>query len=191
MLRSLIFWLVYFPLATAAAAPQDQPPMPFHDWGACPFECCTYREWTAVSPVTAFKSRDERGAIAFQVRRNERVVAISGVVVTHKTGVLEARNPTKVGYLPGSKDPVLSLKPGDRVYALHYVGEGNEVFWYQGKTYVDEIPIPAEMSGESSFGDFKVLSRPRYVWWAKLRNRAGNTGWTRRTNLFGNKDACG
>jgi hypothetical protein len=80
--------------------------------------------------------------------------------------------------------PQLSLKPGDIIYPLHYAGEGFEVFWYQGKTYSDDLSI-------SNSDSFKTISSPSYVWWAKVRNRAGKTGWTNKTNQFNNQDSCG
>src|SRR6476661_2097404 len=30
---------------------QDGPPMPYIDKGACPFECCTYRQWSVKQPT--------------------------------------------------------------------------------------------------------------------------------------------
>ena len=30
--------------------------LPFRDVGACPFECCTYREWTANKPTVLLKN---------------------------------------------------------------------------------------------------------------------------------------
>ncbi len=38
-------------LGAGVAAPQDKPPLPYIDQGACPFECCTYREWRANEAV--------------------------------------------------------------------------------------------------------------------------------------------
>src|SRR6476646_10496452 len=34
------------------AASADAPPDPFIHKGACPFECCTYRDWTASKTIT-------------------------------------------------------------------------------------------------------------------------------------------
>lgn len=176
--------LLFVSIASMAGEPPEGPPLPFHDWGGCPFECCTYRDWIATAPVTVFKKRDEK-EIAFRLRKNERVLAITGDVVTHEAGVTEIIKPLEIGYPRNGKERVLSLKPGEKVYALHYAGEGNDVFWYKGKTYIDEVVIPGDD------WSVKIHSRPRYVWWAKIKNKAGKTGWTRRTDLFGNQDACG
>jgi hypothetical protein len=98
---------------------RDKPRLPYHDWGACPFECCAYREWVAKAPITVFRDRNESGTVAFHLEKNEHVHAITGVVVTHKVGVTEVIKSVEIGYLPGGQKPMLSLKPKDIVYTLH------------------------------------------------------------------------
>lgn len=182
--------LLFISATAIAGEPREVPPLPFHDWGACPFECCTYREWIAKAPITVFKKRDEKD-VAFQLSKNEHVLAITGVVVTHKPGITEILKPIQIGYLPNGKKKVLSLKPGEKIYSLHYAGEGNDVFWYKGKTYIDEVSVPDNGLGHiPNMNNIAIHSRPEFVWWAKIRNKAGETGWTRKTNLFGNQDAC-
>jgi len=190
--RSIALALIIFSSLVLAGEAQNKPRLPYHDWGACPFECCTYREWVAKVPVTVFRDRNEKGAVAFHLKKNERVHAITGVVVTHKVGVTEIIKPIEIGYLPSGEKAMLSLKPKDVVYTLHYAGEGHDVFWYKGKTYVDQISVPDNAWGDvPNSQTVKVLSRPEYDWWAKIRNHAGQIGWTRQTDKFGNKDACG
>ena len=167
-----------------ANAPTNMPPVPYLDWGACPFECCTYRDWQAIKPITAYKNRDEKAGVAFKLNKNEHVRAITGVVVTQQLGVVEVIKPVKIGYTANSQTPALSLKPGDKIYPLHYAGEGFEVFWYKGKTYSDDI------SYENAEA-IKIHKNPNYVWWAKLKNRAGKIGWTKQTDQFNNQDSCG
>lgn len=41
--------------------------------------------------------------------------------------------------------------------------------------------------------DFLAAKRaapPRYVWWKKIRNKAGQTGWTQESG-WAHADACG
>ncbi|MBX7136287.1 MAG: hypothetical protein K1X67_26760 [Fimbriimonadaceae bacterium] len=175
-----------------AGEPSDRPRLPYEDWGACPFECCTYREWIAKAPIIAFEDRNEKSALAFRLNESERVFAITGVVVTSKAGVTEILKAIQIGYVPESRGPVLSLNPGDVIYTLHYAGEGTEVFWYKGRTYVDQVWVPDNArGGELNSGAFKVRSRSVSVWWALIRNRAGQLGWTRETDRFSNQDRCG
>jgi hypothetical protein len=190
--RSIALALMFCSSLARPCAAQEKPRLPYHDWDACPFECCIYREWVAEEPITVFKERNEKGAIAFHLKKNERVRAITGVVVTHRIGVTEIIKPIEIGLLPSGGKPMLSLKPGDIVYTLHYAGEGYDLFWYQGKTYVDQIFVPDSARGDvANSPSVKVHSRPVYDWWAKLRNRAGQIGWTRKTDKFANQDACG
>lgn len=188
MMRYIVFVIIFASGEVIASEFGDKPRLPYHDWGACPFECCTYREWIANEPITVFKNRDERGEVAFRLKRNERVNAVTGVVITQRAGVVEILKPMRTGYNPERNDPVLLLKPGEIVYPLHYAGEGNDVFWYKGKTYVGETAINYNDEREALY---RVRSWPDYVWWVKVRNLAGKTGWTRKTDQFGNRDACG
>ena len=107
---------------------------------------------------------------------------MTGVVVTHKFGVTEILKPVKIGYTVTSEVPLLSLNPGDIIYSYHYAGEGFQVFWYQGKTYTDDISISNSVS-------FKTISSPSYLWLAKVRSRAGKIGWTEKTSYFSNQDS--
>jgi hypothetical protein len=178
-------------VALAGEGP-EKPAIPYYDWGACPFECCTYRTWIARVPVTIFTSRNEKSDVAFVLKKGERVRAITGVVVTYKFGVTKITQSVQIGYpLKGDK-PVLSLAPGETLYTLHYVGEGSDLFWYKGSTYIDQISVPEHAWGQIPNADnVKVFSRPRYSWWAKVRNKSGQVGWTRKTDQFDNQDACG
>jgi len=98
----------------------------------------------------------------------------------------------ELGYTKRGDKPVLSLQPGELVYTLHYLGEGSELFWYKGQVYSDQIsagkpdpdPPPPQLN-------VQVLSLPKYTWWAKITNKAGDVGWTNETHKFGNVDACG
>lgn len=50
-------------LLAGACASSSGPPalrLPFEDHGACPFECCTYREWTVEEPTVLYRERDVR-----------------------------------------------------------------------------------------------------------------------------------
>lgn len=90
-----IFVLVMSGFSPARA--QEQPPAGFDNWGVCPFECCTYRDWTAEDEVPVHKSRSERSPVAFRLKPHERVDALTGVVVTEKAGVIRINRPVQDG----------------------------------------------------------------------------------------------
>jgi hypothetical protein len=91
MLRLLIFMLL---LGTPPGA--YKPPMPFYDWGACPFEGCTYRKWKATAPVVVWTSRDHR-QVAFTIKSDEWVQGLTGVVVTTKPGMIKVLAKMELG----------------------------------------------------------------------------------------------
>lgn len=161
----------------------DKPPLPFFDWNACPFECCTYRAWRADAEVKVRAARNTKSPVAFQLEKGEWVRAVTGVVVTHRYGVAELVKPARLGYRVKDStqtEPLLSLQPGERLYTLHYLGEGHELFWYQDHLYSDQLDVAVQ-----------VLSRPVAAWWVKVRRKDGRTGWTNEPRKFGNSDACG
>ncbi len=175
-----IFVLVMSGFSPARA--QEQPPAGFDNWGVCPFECCTYRDWTAEDEVPVHESRSERSPVAFRLKPHERVDALTGVVVTEKAGVIRINRPVQDGYLPDSAAPQLSLKAGDVVYMLSPLGEGAYLYWYRGKVYRSGLDLAA-MPGV----DGKAASM---IWWKLVRNHAGKVGWT-TSDKFSNVDDCG
>ena len=175
-----------------SAVAQDLPRLPYFSWSACPFECCTYRAWRAEQPINTFIKRDSKSAIAYKVKTREWVRAVDGVVITRRYGVSKVIKPVDVGYSKDGKGPLLHLEPGELVYSLHYEGEGQYLFWYKGKSYIDGVasrtpdsePLDPELS-------FQTLSTPQYEWWVKIKNRQGQIGWTNTPESFSNSDRCG
>ena len=58
-------YLLAFLLASCAtvARTNDGPALPYYDWGACPFECCTYRAWTTNDDVTLYDAIGSRTVV--------------------------------------------------------------------------------------------------------------------------------
>lgn len=170
---------------------QDKPALPHYDWGACPFECCTYREWKANQTVVAYSDYKDGASVVFTIKKGEWVTAETGVVITTKTGITKVLKSMKLGYQEGQKEPSLDVKPGDILYILHYTGEGFDLFWFKGKKYYDQIaadktdpnPPPPELN-------VQVISRPDADWWVRVKNKKGQTGWIKNPPYFENADAC-
>lgn len=182
MIRVLTATLAFSVFSCPDGVAQEKPPAHYENWGVCPFECCTYREWTADDEIPVHEGRSEQSAIVFRLRPHEQISALTGVVVTEKAGVIRIDKPVKDGYAEGNDAPQLSLKRGDVVYLLSPLGEGSYLFWYHGKVYRSGIEI-ASMPGVDG-NDAKMR------WWKQVRNRAGKKGWT-TSDKFSNADACG
>lgn len=173
------------------APAQQLPKLPYADWGSCTFECCTYGDWRATKSIVAHQQADSHSPVVFKVKSGQSVRAITGVVITTQYGVTKILKSMKIGYVPKGQSPELSLNAGDLVYTLHYQGEASDLFWYEGKTYSDQIDVPDDAFGNPpNASTLKVLSRPKYEWWVKLRNSDGKIGWTKETQNFSGVDAC-
>lgn len=172
-LKVLIVALAMFSSTTVFGGKNDYPPTPFEDHGACPFECCVYREWFAREDIKVLKDRKEGSPVVFGVKEGERVTALTGVVVTTKPGVAKVTKPFVI------EDKMVN--PGETVYLLTYQGEGVYTVWHQGK-FIENLDI---------MGNIEILNKPASVWWVKIKNQKGQIGWTNRPDDFGNKDRCG
>lgn len=157
--------------------------MPFRDVGACPFECCTYREWTANKNTTLLKNMSGGATTLFKVRKGEKVQGITGVVITTKAGIGKATRNARLEYNDEKNNTArnISIKKGEQFLLLTYLGEGFYKVWYKGQIL------------QSSMDDsqFKKLSEPKSVWWVKIKNRKGQIGWTTLNGNFDNMDSCG
>src|SRR3977135_2566011 len=58
---------------------KQKPPNVYIDKGACPFDCCTYREWVARTDVTLLGSPNRKRVVG-RIKKGERVLALTGEV---------------------------------------------------------------------------------------------------------------
>lgn len=70
------------------------PPIPF-EGHAYPFECCVYRTWI-VNKATAVRSKIGSSFAAFNVKRGEKVSAVTGIVITTQYGTMKTLRATTV-----------------------------------------------------------------------------------------------
>ena len=176
--RASILGLVFFcvltlPSATAHAARAGAaPPNPYIDKGACPFECCTYRDWKTAKPITLL---DKPGG-------SKRIIDVkAGVVVRGVTGEVISKPQRIVATKAYSDTPI---RKGDVFYFVHYSGEGFSRVWFKGKTYDAEL----DNSGATAEGP---PSSGGPAWWVNIRTRNGKSGWVLNADQFENQDACG
>jgi len=157
--------------------------LPYNDVGACPFECCTYREWAANKPTVLVKDMTENSPSVFKIRKGEKVQGVTGVVITTKAGIGRATRNANLEYYDEKKNTTrnVPIKKGEQFLLLTYLGEGVYKVWYKGQIL--------QSSMEDS--QFKRLSEPKSIWWVKIKNRKGQIGWTKLTDNFDNIDSCG
>jgi hypothetical protein len=169
----------------------EQLKLPHYDWGACPFECCTYKEWETTRQVTAHEKPSNTSKVLFTVREKQAVTGLTGVVITTRPGVTRILKHVQLGYTKDEKGPMLFLMPGERIYTLHYLGEGYDLFWYKGNIYSDQCDVSENAFGDMPFAsDVKVESRPQTSWWVKFKDSKGRVGWSKVNRNFDHMDAC-
>jgi hypothetical protein len=167
---------------------QAGPPIPFDEDGACPFQCCTYRDWTVDWATDIHADARDDSPVAFHVALNDTVTALTGVVSTTKVG----RATTSRQVTVGTKR--LAVAAGQPIYLLRNVGGGDWKIWVNGVTDEQYIPSQGYCTADKQASDecaLTVVEQPEIVWWAKVRDALGRDGWTREVDHFGNIDACG
>ena len=163
-----------------AASPSFEPAMlpggpsfPFEDWGACPMECCAYREWSVEKETVARTDRYETAPPAFTVKPGEWVTGLTGVVIVTSPGRGVVTTSMKLGNRQAA--------PGDVVEYLTYQGEGFYKVWFKGQM----------LDGVEGYNPIMMTVEPVMVWWAEIRNKKGQVGWTNEVGNFGNIYSCG
>ena len=182
------------PAPVATPARNDPPPMPFVDWGACPFEGCTYRDWKANRDVTLVD--DPRrlwespgdpppGPVA-TVKSGETVTAMTGVVVFTSPGRARVTGPLEFIVAPREfprEPPQKTRLPQDAiVYVLTSHGEGEFTAWYEGRL---------GLVGTDSTQATQLVDRAQSTGWVQIRPGSGRNGWTDKPDAFDGKDRFG
>ncbi len=149
------------------------PKLPYEDWGACPFECCTYRDWSVTKDTPIRADRLATSPVVFTAKAGEWVTGTTGVVITTVPGRGEIRSPMPLGNRPAAV--------GDIVEYLTYQGEGTYRAWFKGQL-LDSV---------EGYEPIVMTVEPVWTWWVKIRNSKGQIGWTDETGNFGHMDGCG
>ena len=185
-----------------ASGPTGPPPMPYEDVGACPFECCLYRDWTAQTKLTAYESHDPRSPkrVLFTIAPAERVTAMTGVVRTTAPGEARVEAPTVLEVyskrFPRADPEKLTLAPGSRLYLLTTQGEGWRSGWYAGRLLESfdswKLGRPDDCARWQKCTGI-IEREPESEWWVRLRNARGKVGWVlmpRNRQAFTGTSGC-
>lgn len=161
--------------AVSAAFAGDHPVF-YIDKGACPFECCTYRDWGTEKPTKLYAEPKTSSPVVGVAEKSTIVKAQTGEVHTKPGKLIVRRN-------------VTTFRKGDILWVYTYLGEGYFKIWYRGKFIEDQIDFNYRNPTSDDWGYFEAM--PKSVWWVKVKTPAGLKGWTNQPENFSNKDACG
>jgi hypothetical protein len=167
---------------------------------ACPFECCTYREWKAPVPLPRLDAPID-GSPIDTIAQDESFEALTGtvfvtgiqlvVVGDSLNGFGEARPPVADSRAPWTAQ----FLPGDTLLTLDYVGEGFYRVWDGADAHeVQQFWWPADH--EDAAPDWARHGRATgtygSVWWIRSRRTGGVEGWFRAPDSYiPGSDACG
>lgn len=153
-----------------------QPKLPYFDWGAGPCEYCLYGDWTATKDTRLYKRRSESSNVVFAVKPQEKLTAITGVVITTKAGEGKALKNTFLRRYNKRTDTYsdVKIKRNERFYFLNYQGENIYAVWFKGQI------LEADLYNQHLL----KLNDPKFVWWVKIKNGKGQIGWTREIRNF-------
>jgi len=172
--------------------PKYRPANPYRSIGACPFECCTYREWTTKSAVRLQDAIDS-GTIIADIPARTRVQASTGEVRVEPRPYAVLANHGV-------------LKAGEVIFFLDNLGEGHVNYWYEGKLNPDlglddglfsYTTKGCNANAASRWGDpcwlHELQPDKTFLneWWVSIRTSNGKVGWVLNTGQFENADACG
>ena len=170
-------------------------PAVFMRWGACPFECCVYRDWVADSQVVVRAQPDSAAAVVATIPAGGRFEADTGFVRVTSAQLVIVTDTVEAYRVTGRPDGGSpdSLAPGDTVLVLDYQGEGHYLLTDGTATYSAGQFWPGADDWQP-YGGAKgtTLGRHAAQWWAHVTTSDGTEGWIDAyASDLGNVDACG
>jgi hypothetical protein len=162
----LLAALGYAAAATAAGPVSPAPPKaPFIRTAACPLECCAYGTWTARVPLQAYQRAARTAPKAFSIGTGETFQAEGGDLWTEQLGFVMVLRPFQK---QGRR-----FEPGDIFYILSYQA-WDYLIWQRGQV----LGVPAFWgTGDPDRETALLKAEPAMVWWVRVKNAAGVTGW--------------
>ena len=176
--------LCAFLLGQNSSAPSNvnPPALPVIDYNACPFEGCTFGEWTVTKRTALFDSWKPGRVTIGKLEKDEKVTGLTGVHITNKPDAIRVL----------SDIPALSLKRGDTILRYMYRGEGFADIWANGKWFKEadcSFISEKEMGGCLRDCSAQVIENGEKEWWVQVRTKSGQLGWTKAEDNFDGMDA--
>ena len=167
----------------------------FTRWGACPFECCIYRDWVAEGPVVVRQAPRRDAPILTTLPAGARFEADTGFVRITGAQLVVVTQPVEAWrHQPGRRDGGRpdTIAPGDTLLVLENLGEGHVML-----THGDDLVSAEQFWATGSWNPYggakaEVLGEHAAEWWARVRTADGTDGWIDADGSeLGNVDACG
>jgi|SRR5580765_414605 hypothetical protein len=166
-------------------ATNHPPPSSYVLKGACPFECCTYRDWSVDKQTVLYLKPSVGSKKVGALETGESATGLTGEV--HATPVRFTVKRLHDAY-----------NPGDILWVYSYSGEGIFTVWRNGRLVGEDLGFSpyggtggnrCEQPSQSCWGTLE--SELKSNWWVKVKTKGGIVGWSNQPEHFGNKDACG
>lgn len=166
------------------------PPQTYVDRGACPYECCVYREWVARGLIPVHPAEGDTVTVAYHLAPGERFRAHTGNVHLEPTGIAVFQRDVIYSTGPG---PVRRFQGGDTLYILSPLGEGYYNLWYRGEVVQYSGCWEEGSAASAAPTDCKLVRSPVMRWWVQIESAPGDTGWVDMQThgaRVGLRDAC-
>ena len=164
------------------------PTVPIREEGACPFECCIYREWTAEDTILVYLKERDTTKVAFLISPGDSFDALTGNQYVLKLGLVIVTDTIPEGWSHGSP-----LVPGDSIWLLSNGIEGDFPAWEGGGRFTALFEWWANgLDGGSGEGDVcKLIEWPETEWWVKIKAKSGRVGWIKMEGVHvSGSDQC-
>jgi hypothetical protein len=147
-----------------------QPALPYLDQGACPFEGCVYREWTARNAIAVYDTWEEKRQPVGRLSAGEKVTGVTGIVITFQPGTIRLDRDL----------PEEGLKRGDVILTYTCLGEGFSKVWFKGRFYSEFEITFARADGQPCSDkscSATYVDMGKKSWWAQVKLSSGRTVW--------------
>jgi hypothetical protein len=140
----------------------------YSEVGACPFEGCTYGEWSTNDIVKVLKEPKLNSDIIGNIPADTEFNAISGKIEIVPGVAFKVKEIPSIGYTESETSKIEYNQP---IYILHYVGEGFNKINQNNEFGFLQIPSDKNMFIEykSNYDWLKIEKYPtEFKWWAKI-----------------------
>ncbi len=154
------------------------PALPRIERHACPFECCTFREWTVTEASDLYDNWQQSRKKIGKLPQGAKVQGLDGIYITFFPDRVRA-----------TRDyPEEGIKAGDEFLRYMYVGEGSAQFWFNGK--FDTLSMAVSGSECYKGCAAELLAAGKKEWWVQVKTSDGKLGWVLAHGNFDGMDAC-